>query len=413
MALSTTNILIFSTQMLVLISAAAISAAIFRLPLPRARLAYWRVVVVGCLLLPWVSDLVNAPAPSDSPLAVSSVALRITTETVSRSSLFARFLPLLLIVGVVARGAWLAIGLLTLRHLRAHSAPAVLGPDVDRLKHAVAPSAEFRWHDEVRQPVTFGIRRPVVLLPRQLLDLPVDAQQAALCHELLHVARRDWLWVVVEQAVQTVFWFHPAMWWALGQVHLSREQAVDELVIRMTGTRQPYLQALLAFDEGPAAPVLAAPCIQRGHLLSRIRAISRPPTGSPLRLAVLGTLLIVATLVAGLGAISTLPLQGRQSKPAVYEPGNGVRLPSVIKEVRPNYTEEAKQAHLEGTVLLDCVVASNGIPRDIIVTRSLDAVLGLDQAAIEALGRWRFRPGTKDGKAVDVHVYIEMTLTLK
>ena len=78
-----------------------------------------------------------------------------------------------------------------------------------------------------------------------------------------------------------------------------------------------------------------------------------------------------------------------------------------------HYTEEAKPAHLEGTVLLDCVVASNGTPRDIIVTGSLDAVYGLDQAAIEALAQWRFKPGTKDGKAVDVHVHVEMTFTLK
>jgi TonB family protein len=148
--------------------------------------------------------------------------------------------------------------------------------------------------------------------------------------------------------------------------------------------------------------------------MSRIRQISRHPTGSALQLTLVGAPLIVVTLVAGLGAISALPLQGRESTPTVvYEPGNGVLLPSVIKEVRPNYTEEAKQAHLEGTVLLDCVVASVGIPRDISVTRSLDAVLGLDQAAIEALEQWRFKPGTKDGKAVDVHVHVEMTFTLK
>jgi beta-lactamase regulating signal transducer with metallopeptidase domain len=214
-----------------------------------------------------------------------------------------------------------------------------------------------------------------VLLPRRLLDLPTDAQHAVLCHELLHVARRDWWWMAVEQAVQTVLWFHPAMWWALGQVHLSREQAVDERLIRMTGTRQPYLRALLTFADGPAL-ALAAPFIKRGHLMSRIREISHHSTGSPLRLALLGAPLIVVTLGAGLGAISTLPLQGRESQPTVYEPGNGVLLPSVIREVRPQYTEEAKQAHLEGTVLLDCVVASNGTPRDIIVTGSLDAVYG-------------------------------------
>jgi cell shape-determining protein MreD len=61
MALSTLNILIYSAQILVLISAAAIGAAIFRLPLARARLAYWRVVVVACLVLPWVSAMVSVP----------------------------------------------------------------------------------------------------------------------------------------------------------------------------------------------------------------------------------------------------------------------------------------------------------------------------------------------------------------
>jgi TonB family protein len=182
----------------------------------------------------------------------------------------------------------------------------------------------------------------------------------------------------------------------------------------MTATRQPYLRALLAFAEGPGAPILAAPFIVRGQLKSRIREMCSPrPTRSRLRLALLGAPLIVVTLVAGLGAVSTLPLQRRESRPTVYAPGSGVQLPAPIKQVRPQYTEEAKQARLQGTVWLDCVVASNGTPRDIIVARSLDTVHGLDQAAINALKQWRFKPGTKEGKAVAVRVRVEMTFTLK
>jgi hypothetical protein len=86
---------------------------------------------------------------------------------------------------------------------------------------------------------------------------------------------------------------------------------------------------------------------------SLLRRRASQSTGSPLRLALLAASLIVVTLVVGLGAVSELPLQRRDSKATVYESGNGMQLPSVIKEVRPNYTEEAKQAHLEGTVLLD------------------------------------------------------------
>ena len=113
------------------------------------------------------------------------------------------------------------------------------------------------------------------------------------------------------------------------------------------------------------------------------------------------------------GTLSTLPLQRRESRPTEYDPGSGVRLPVAIKQVRPQYTEEAKQARLQGTVWLDCVVASNGAPRDIIVARSLDTVYGLDQAAINTLKQWRFKPGTKEGKAVAVRVKVEMTFTLK
>ena len=80
--------------------------------------------------------------------------------------------------------------------------------------------------------MTFGWRRPVVLLPRRLGGLPLDVQRAAVIHEAIHVARRDWLSLLVEQAVQTVFWFHPAIWWAIDQVQLAREQIVDEAAVR-------------------------------------------------------------------------------------------------------------------------------------------------------------------------------------
>jgi hypothetical protein len=124
MALSTPNIVIYSAQILVLISAAAIGAVIFRLPLARARLAYWRVVVVTCLALPWVSALVNLPPPFVSSHALSGIALGTSPETVAGSSLSAQFVPLLVLLGAGARGAWLAVGLLRLRHLREHSTTA-------------------------------------------------------------------------------------------------------------------------------------------------------------------------------------------------------------------------------------------------------------------------------------------------
>ena len=91
----------------------------------------------------------------------------------------------------------------------------------------------------------------------------------------------------------------------------------------------------------------------------------------------------------------------------------GVTLPKVISEVKPKYTPEALQARIAGTVVMTTVVRTDGTPRDIEITKSLDTVYGLDQQAAAALGQWRFGPGRKDGKPVNVRVTIEMRFSLR
>jgi len=102
-----------------------------------------------------------------------------------------------------------------------------------------------------------------------------------------------------------------------------------------------------------------------------------------------------------------------QTDSTVYAPGDGVTLPSVVKRVNPNYTNEARDQRIEGVVALSCVVRPDGHVTDISVTRSLDAVFGLDNKAIEAARQWEFKPGTKDSKPVAVKITIEMKFTLK
>ena len=84
------------------------------------------------------------------------------------------------------------------------------------------------------QPVTFGFRRPVVLLPEMLRLQSADIRRVVLCHELFHVRRRDWVWVVAEELVEAVLWFHPAVLWLISRVRLAREEVVDELTVLAT-----------------------------------------------------------------------------------------------------------------------------------------------------------------------------------
>jgi TonB family protein len=96
-----------------------------------------------------------------------------------------------------------------------------------------------------------------------------------------------------------------------------------------------------------------------------------------------------------------------------YRPGNGVDLPRVLQEVRPQYTSDAMRAKIQGTVWLECVVEPDGSVGNVRVVRSLDNTFGLDQEAIKAARQWRFAPGTKDGVPVPVLVTIELTFTLR
>jgi periplasmic protein TonB len=93
-----------------------------------------------------------------------------------------------------------------------------------------------------------------------------------------------------------------------------------------------------------------------------------------------------------------------------YRIGGGVSPPSIIYKVEPEYSEEARKAKFQGTVLLFVVVDEKGLPRDIKILRPLG--LGLDQKAVEAVEKWKFSPGKKDGKPVPVQAQIEVNFRL-
>ena len=111
----------------------------------------------------------------------------------------------------------------------------------------------------------------------------------------------------------------------------------------------------------------------------------------------LGRLLVVG-LVLG-------TLVGTVTAQQVYHPGNGVSLPVVVKEVQPAAGDTA------ALVMLDCVVRENGTVSDIDVKVSPDPKL--NQAAIDALSQWRFKPGMKQGKPVPVGIRVELTFRRK
>ncbi len=93
-----------------------------------------------------------------------------------------------------------------------------------------------------------------------------------------------------------------------------------------------------------------------------------------------------------------------------YRVGGGVSAPSVLYQVEPEFSEEARKAKYQGTVVLQLVVGQDGGAHDIRIQRSLG--LGLDEKAVEAVKQWKFEPGKKDGQSVPVLVSVEVTFRL-
>src|SRR5579862_7768497 len=107
------------------------------------------------------------------------------------------------------------------------------------------------------------------------------------------------------------------------------------------------------------------------------------------------------------------PGSGGGTGGGVYQPGNGVTNPIATAMPKPNYTSDAMRAKIQGVAMVVCIVEKSGSPSDCHISRSLDSTFGLDQQAIDAAQRWRFRPGTLKGEPVRVEIMIEMQFTLR
>jgi len=105
------------------------------------------------------------------------------------------------------------------------------------------------------------------------------------------------------------------------------------------------------------------------------------------------------------GSPSTSRQQG------AFRIGGGVTAPTLIYKVEPDYTEQARDARLEGTVILFVVITPDGRPTELKVLRALG--LGLDEAAINCVRKWKFKPGLKEGTPVPVQATIEVNFRIR
>ena len=191
-------------------------------------------------------------------------------------------LPWLWMLGTPSTFALLAAGLVGAERLRRRSRPLPDGELTElarRLADAlgiIRPVA-LGVCDRLAAPILLGVVRPLILLPAAAVTgWGPEQVEMALLHELAHVRRLDNLVNLAQRVIESVLFFHPAVWWVSGWARLEREHCCDRLVVARTGRARPYAELLAELALHRSRPGRAAVAMAESPIVARIRCILNP-----------------------------------------------------------------------------------------------------------------------------------------
>ncbi|HEY1786307.1 MAG TPA: M56 family metallopeptidase, partial [Pirellulales bacterium] len=239
--------------------------------------------------------------------------------------LLRRWLPTIVALwaaGVALLSLQLIAGWRTIRRLRAGAREiddsVCAGRFADlRARLGVSPAVRLLASASATVPFVVGWLRPVVLVPAALLTaLTTGELEAIFAHELAHIRRHDFLVNLLQNVVETLLFYHPAVWWMSAQIRTERENCCDDAAAALCGGALDYAKALVALERlRPATGLMVA--ASGGSLLARVRRLAgfEAPSRSGWPLAAL--LLVLASLLALLeiGRSSREPWQGEVDLP--------------------------------------------------------------------------------------------------
>lgn len=179
---------------------------------------------------------------------------------------------------------------------------------IDTLRRSLGIPRAVRLLESARAtvPMAAGILKPVVLLPTAVIaGLTPSQVEAILAHELAHIRRHDYLANLVQVAIETLLFYHPAVWWVSRRVREERENCCDDLAVHATGGTMQYARALATLAQLVAPPPELAVTATQG-LLRRIQRLVGLPEKRSFGLAPLfaGLSVVLVLLCSALGCTS-------------------------------------------------------------------------------------------------------------
>jgi beta-lactamase regulating signal transducer with metallopeptidase domain len=207
------------------------------------------------------------------------------------------------------------------RALRVDHLAAPWGEPIADARRRVGLSSELRVYlsSEIAVPATWGLLRPVIMLPIAARAWSSSQIELALAHEMAHVRSRDWVFGLIGRAVCVLFWFNPAVWWLERRLAADRELACDERVLATGAARSDYAEllvlgatALEAAQPGRRARGAAFGLVSGGGLRQRLRKILEPEHARSRQHGgrVVSAVLAAAMLAAPISMVRLAPTRG-------------------------------------------------------------------------------------------------------
>jgi len=296
-------------------------------------------------------------------------------------------------VGVIAFSIRLILGYRHAFILRRRGRPAndSVGAVVMRLAKLMSVHRPMRVliSSMADSPSVVGWLRPVILLPTAtLMGLTPLQLESILAHEIAHVRRYDYLVNMLQMVVETLLFYHPAVWWMSKRIRLERELCCDDLAVRFSGNALRYARALTRLEKMRLTTPQVAMASTGGPLLYRIQRIVgvRAKEYGPSRLPV-----VVAIGLAVLClSLNVNWVKGQDAPGVKVDLGSS----SVIHRSPVRYPEEAQKKGATGIVQLEVKLDATGSVADAHV---LSGPEELRKPALESVLNWHFTREAANG----------------
>ncbi len=283
--------------------------------------------------------------------------------------------------------------------------------------------------DRVKSPALFGYLKPRLLLPHDFLDsLGKDELRCVFLHELVHLKNHDIFISWLMSVLQVIHWFNPLIWYAFHTMRVDQEVACDAYVLSRIGKVKPadyacaIVDILERFIQNRQLPSLAGIIENKSQIRRRIAMIMNFKRHTN-KMTIFSILILFAVGLVFFTSSSGLSGENEAEEVFVtpfnlYEADQVYKLneidapPQVMLAIPPAYPFKAKEEKITGKVVLQFIVDTQGWACEPeIISAEPEGVF--EEAALDALAEYRFKPAEKDGKAVACFVRLPVKFELE